>query len=93
MAHLHRKILDATQFTSFSCSFWQKFGQIIGWHSPPPWENLDPPLGEGEGVYEFNERDMKYVLEKYVVVVKNLLNLLRGKLNPIEFVNSCTGML
>ena len=59
----------------------------------PPWENLDPPLGEGEGVYEFNERDMKYVLEKYVVVVKNLLNLLRGKLNPIEFVKSCTGML
>ena len=35
---------------SFSCSFQEKIGKIIGWHSkvvgapPPVWEILDPPL-------------------------------------------------
>ena len=38
------------QILSFSCSFWENLGKIIGWRPylggwrPPVWEILDPPL-------------------------------------------------
>ena len=52
------------QFLSFSCSFREKFGQIIGfhfhfwgWHPPPVWEILDPPLGSHMNVYDSEDGD------------------------------------
>ena len=38
-------LLPSVQFLSFSCSFQEKFGQLIGWHlhfEENPWS---PPLG------------------------------------------------
>ena len=54
----------SVQILSFSCSFWQKCCQIIGWYTPVSgwrllWEILDPPLIEYFGCFLWGLPDSK----------------------------------